>query len=149
MNKSFFLLPSLAIGGAALLLAPARESYGFSKIGGSLSASSQRDFRIRNNFADSAANNNTTPDANWPGWQGADMAIWKGAAEWASRPHGVTGAGDPLQTSVGDGDANFDFFFGGAATANGNSGCRTRSAGFQEFTSTHVSHFVPPLVLLE
>ena len=48
------------------------------------------------------------------------MSIWKGATEWASRPHG-NGGGDPVQATVGDGDANFDFFFAGAATSGGNS----------------------------
>ncbi len=114
------LLPALALAGAGTLLVPAKDSYGFSKIGGSLGANTQRDFRILNNFADGAANNNTADEPNYPGWDGADVAIWKAASEWASRPHG-DGGDDSTQPNIGDGNTNFDFFFAGAATAAGNS----------------------------
>ena len=108
-----------ALGAAAVLLAPAKQSYGFSKLGTALNVGSERDWRMHNIFADGTANNNTTPDTNYPGWFGADMAMWKAAAEWGNRSHG-NGAGDPTQGNIGDGDSNFDFFFGGAASGAGN-----------------------------
>jgi hypothetical protein len=118
MKLRTLVLPALAVGIGAALLLPS-ESVGYSTIGGSLSQS-QRDFRIFDNFGDSQANNNTTPDANWPGYTGAELAIWKGCVEWASVAHGPTGAGDPTQTAVGGSDANFDPSFQGNATQVGN-----------------------------
>jgi len=111
-----FVLPVGALAMGALMLAPT-ESHGFTTIGGSLSLS-QRDFRVYNNFTDATANNNTTPDPNWPGYTGAEMAIWKACSEWASELHGLTGAGDPVQT-VGSGGANFDPCWQGDATGVG------------------------------
>jgi len=117
MKLHVFALPCLALGGAALLLGPTGEARGFSKIGGSLSLG-QRDFRVRNNFADAASNNNTASQTNWPGWTGSFLAIWKGAMEWGSGPHG-TGSGDTTQVNIGDGGANFDPAWMGEATAVG------------------------------
>ena len=37
----------------------------------------QRDFRLFNNFQDASANNNVTPHPQFPGYVGADMAVWK------------------------------------------------------------------------
>jgi hypothetical protein len=119
MNLRAFLLPCLALGGAALLLGPTEEAHGFSKIGGSLNLG-QRDFRVRNNFTDAASNNNTVAQANWPGWTGSFLAIWKGAMEWGSGPHG-SGAGDVTQPNIGDGGANFDPAWMGEAVAVGSS----------------------------
>ena len=93
MNTKLLLLPSLCLGGTALLLLPLRESEAFSKIGGSLNTG-QRDFRVFNNFADAASNNNTTSPSQFPGWDGAELALWKGAIEWSSLIHG-DGTGDP------------------------------------------------------
>ena len=42
-------------------------------------------FRNRRN---AAANNNTSEEADFPGYTGAVLAIWKGFAEWGSEPHG-------------------------------------------------------------
>ncbi len=112
------VLPALALAGAGTLLVPAKDSYGFSTLGTALNVSSERDWRIFDNFADATANNNNVADANYPGWFGAEMAMWKAASEWGSRAHG-TGTGDSTQTTIGDGAANFDFFFGGAATSGG------------------------------
>jgi hypothetical protein len=118
MNTKLFVLPSLLLGGAAMLVLPARESQAFTKIGGSLSTS-QRDLRVFNNFADAASNNNTTSPAQFPGWDGAELAIWKGAVEWGSLMHG-DGTGDPQSGNVlGGAGANFDAFWAGAATAIG------------------------------
>lgn len=114
------ILPSLCLGGAALLVLPARESEAFSKIGGSL-GTTQRDFRVFNNFADSASNNNTTSPSQFPGWDGAELAIWKGVIEWSSLLHG-DGTGDPQGGNLlGGAGANFDPFWAGSATAIGNS----------------------------
>ena len=83
-------LPATALTGAALLLVPVEPAVAFSTLGGSLNYS-QRDFRIHNNFSDAVSNNNTTPDANFPGYDGCLVAIWKGAIEWSSELHGGTG----------------------------------------------------------
>jgi hypothetical protein len=118
-----YALPSLALGLAAVLLVPGEESLGYSTIGGSLSAESQRDFRVRNNFADASANNNITTHPEWPGFDGAELACWKAGVEWGSMPHG-NGSGDPTQSTVGNGGANFEFFWagnaGGIGTSNNN-----------------------------
>jgi hypothetical protein len=118
MNTKLFLAPALALGGAALLLAPARPSVAFSKIGGSL-GEGQRDVRVFDNFLDSTANNNTTPAAQFPGWTGAELAVWKGVVEWGSKLHG-DGTGDPQGSNLlGDGGANFDAMWSGHATGIG------------------------------
>ena len=71
-----------------------------------------------NNFTMGSANNNQVPDPQFPGYQGAVMSIWKGAVEWQSITHG-DGSGDPLQSNLGDGGANFDPSFQGEATSVG------------------------------
>jgi len=119
MNTKVLLLPALCLGGAALLLAPARPSGAFSKIGGNL-GETQRDVRVFDNFLDSTADNNAAFDTQFPGWNGLDLAIWKGVIEWGSQLHG-DGTGDPLSGNLlGDGGANFDPFFAGAASGIGN-----------------------------
>ena len=118
MKLKTLIVPALAVAGAATLLSPP-ESHGWSVIGGSLSQS-QRDFRVYNNFTDGGANNNNVIDPSWPGYDGAEAAIWKGCVEWASELHGGDGAGDPTQT-VGSGGANFDPSWQGNATGIGNS----------------------------
>jgi hypothetical protein len=121
MNVRSLLLPSALLGLAALLLGPAPTSSGFDLIGDSLSLS-QRDFRVFNNFGDASANDNLTPDDNFPGYQGAVMAIWKGCIEWGSELHG-SGNGDPTQSGgLGSGGANFDPSFQGRASSVGSSG---------------------------
>jgi len=124
--------------------APARESLAFTKIGGSLNLD-QRDFRVFDNFADAQTNNNTTPDAQFPGQTGAEMAIWKGVIEWGSGPHG-NGTGDPTQTNLGDGGANFDPAWGGRASGVGGTDDNVHSAtascggGVLAFTETPISN---------
>ncbi len=96
----------LALGIASALVLPTRTE-AFSTIGGSLGLA-QRDFRVFNNFTDANANDNVTPDANFPGYVGVAMAIWKADIEWASRLH-ANGNGDPTQPNgLGSGGANFD-----------------------------------------
>ncbi len=118
MKINQIILPAVAITVGAIFLIPAApQSEAWSTIGGSLSQT-QRDFRIFNNFTGTADNNNQVPDANFPGYQGADMAIWKGSVEWGSIDHG-TGEGDPFQSELGSGLANFDPSFQGNATQVG------------------------------
>ena len=110
-------LPLLAPGLPGLLLpllgggAPARA---FSLSGTSLDLT-RRDFRTFNNFSDLTANDNRTPDPDFPGHQGAVMAIWKASVEWSSALHG-SGGGDPHQPGdLGSGGANFDVTMQGEA----------------------------------
>ncbi|HIF39724.1 MAG TPA: matrixin family metalloprotease [Planctomycetes bacterium] len=103
----------LALG----LLLPAR-SEGFMVFGDRLDLS-QRDFRIWNNFSDPEANSNQIPDPDFPGALGAELAIWKGVAEWGSGPHG-SGRTDPTQDTIGSGASNFDAFYSGLAGGPGN-----------------------------
>jgi len=111
-------LPALGLTAVVLLL-PERPSQGFSLIGGSLSLS-QRDVRIFNNFTDAQANDNTSTNVNFPGYDGAELAIWKAVVEWGSTPHG-DGQGDPTQPfGLGSGGANFDVSWQGNATGVGN-----------------------------
>jgi hypothetical protein len=117
MRLQTCLCSGIVLGAAALLLAPGESAVAFSKIGGSLGLG-QRDVRVYDNFLDAATNNNVTPDAQFPGQLGSEMAIWKGVVEWGSGPHG-TGTGDPTQAKLGDGGANFDAVWVGKATAVG------------------------------
>ena len=88
----------------------------------------QRDFRIFNNFADASANSNQVPDPNFPGAQGAVLAIWKAGVEWGSRLH-ADGEGDLHQPGdLGSGGANFDFSYQGESTATGGMNGNTHSA---------------------
>lgn len=111
----------LAIGGAvltgsALTLAPA-DLIGYTTLGGSLGIA-QRDHRLYNTFTSSGANNNTAMIANMPGYDGAELAIWKGGAEWGARAFG-DGTGDTTQTALGDGGSNFNFYWNGEASGVG------------------------------
>ena len=118
MNAKSLILPSLCLGGAALLFAPPTPSAAFFKTGESL-GEGQRDVRLFDNFADATANNNTTPATQFPGYDGAELAIWKGIVEWGSMLHG-DGTGDPINSNLlGSGGANFDAFWTGNATAGG------------------------------
>ena len=124
MKITNMILPVAALGVAASLLTPATE--GYSLLGFTL-ATGQRDFRTFNNFTDTAANNNQNPNVNFPGYQGADMAIWKACIEWNSELHG-TGNGDPHQPGdLGSGGANFDAVFQGGATSVGGINDNTHS----------------------
>jgi len=118
--------PGLALAAAALLLAPPRAVRAFSLLGTDLDLD-QRDFRLYNNFLDASANDNTTVHPSFPGWDGAEVALWKAAVEWGSLPHG-DGSGDPTQANLGDGGANFDFTWQGNASAPGGRNDRIASA---------------------
>jgi hypothetical protein len=108
-------LAGLAI--AAVFLVPSRTQ-AWTTNGGNLSLS-QRDFRLFMNFTDPTANDNVTPDPNFPGYVGAGLAAWKAYVEWGSRLHG-TGHGDPHQPGgLGSGGANFDPSWQGYATEVG------------------------------
>ncbi len=125
MKITNFAFPAAAISAAAILVWPT-DSRAFSTIGGSLSLA-QRDQRVFNNFTDPTANDNTTPDANWPGFDGAERAFWKAGSEWGSELHGGNGAGDPVQT-VGSGGANFEFAWAGDANGVGGTNDNISSA---------------------
>ncbi len=113
-------LPAIAVGTVIVFTTP-KESHGFAHLGHDLSVL-QADFRIFEDFADAAANNNTVPHANFPGALGAVMAIWKGCVEWSSERHG-DGTGDPHQaTTLGSGSSNFDPMFNGEALGVGSIG---------------------------
>ena len=102
-------------GASSLMITDEADSY--ATLGFSL-GTGQRDFRLNNNFADGAANNNTTADPNWPGYDGAELAIWKSAAEWGSDAFG-DGSGDPTQNKIGNGGANFNPVWNGNAQGHG------------------------------
>ena len=117
---------------AILLAAPAYVS-GYVLLGFTLPVSpNQRDFRVnQGSFVDATANNNVTPQANFPGSTGAAMALWKAAVEWGSYRHGPNPSGVPSQGALG-GDpgnsvfvdnplGNFDFSYQGVTTTAGGS----------------------------
>ncbi|MDA1260790.1 MAG: matrixin family metalloprotease, partial [Planctomycetota bacterium] len=113
----------LAIGGAvltgsAMLMVP-DSAVGYSVLGGSL-GTGQRDHRLYNTFTASGANDNNTMIANMPGYDGAELAIWKAGAEWGARAFG-DGSGDTTQSNLGDGGANLNFFWNGEASGIGGS----------------------------
>ncbi|MBI5363381.1 MAG: matrixin family metalloprotease [Planctomycetes bacterium] len=116
--KALRLLSTLAVVGvAAVLLLPMRGA-AFTTNSGFLGLG-QRDFRVFDNFTAPTANDNVTPDPNFPGSTGATLAIWKACVEWGSRLHG-NGDGDPHQVGgLGSGGANFDACFQGEATGVG------------------------------
>ncbi|HIG11990.1 MAG TPA: matrixin family metalloprotease [Planctomycetes bacterium] len=111
------LLTSCALLGAvALMLAGRGGAYAF--LGGSLDLT-QRDFRVHNNFTGGEANNNPSPDPNFPGATGAVLAIWKGVIEWGSVLHGSGGGDDTQPGDLGSGGANFDASYQGLAPSPG------------------------------
>jgi hypothetical protein len=114
MNKMRMLLPAAALGFGALLLIPVGNVSAWASANWGILSLYQRDVRIYNNFADAATNNNQTPDPMYPGFQGAEMTIWKACAEWGSIAHG-DGSGDPSQGIIGSGGANFDVSWQGLA----------------------------------
>ncbi len=109
-------LGSAVLAGGAMVVTE-ESATGYTTIGGSLGMG-QRDFRLYNNFNGSSANNNTTINSNWPQYDGAELAMWKGGAEWNARAHG-DGSGDTSQGVVGSGDANFSYVWNGAANGVG------------------------------
>jgi hypothetical protein len=120
------ILSIVGVGTAIALLLPA-ETNAFVLNGFDLPLTF-RHFRVFNNFTDPEANDNTTPDPNFPGYTGATLAIWKGCTEWASRLHADNGNGDPHQPGgLGSGGANFDAVFQGLAPDAGGLGDNTFS----------------------
>jgi hypothetical protein len=111
----------------AAILSGLPDATAFTTAGFSLGLD-QRDFRVFNNFTDATANDNQTPDEEFPGALGAQLAIWKGVIEWGSLPHG-SGGGDPHQPGgLGSGGANFDSTYQGAAADIGLPGDNVISA---------------------
>jgi hypothetical protein len=114
----FSLRAATGLGIAGVILGPSPEIRAFSTLGHALGLD-QRDVRVFDNFADPEANDNTTPHPNWPGYTGAELAVWKAAVEWGSILHG-DGSGDPSQPGdVGSGDSNFDPTWQGNAPSFG------------------------------
>ena len=120
------ILPAAALAVAACGVLFTGSARGYFLLGFGLPVG-QRDFRVFNNFPSHNANGNQTPDANFPGYQGALMAVWKGCVEWQSRLHG-NGGGDPHQPGgIGSGGANFDPSFQGDAIEIGGLNDNTHS----------------------
>jgi len=100
------------VGASGLMITDEADSYDL--LGFSLGIG-QRDVRLNNDFDDAASNNNTTEHANWPGYTGAELAIWKSVAEWGSTQFG-DGTGDSTQAKIGNGGANFNPIWNGNAS---------------------------------
>jgi hypothetical protein len=128
-GRTLLALTGLAatLAGIGALALPTTAA-AFTLLGGSLNTT-QRDFRVFNNFGDASANNNTTPHVNFPGNTGAVMAIWKGHGEWASEPIAGNGLGDGIASNpvIGSGNANFDNIFQGTATSAGTNNANIHS----------------------
>ncbi|HEV8111329.1 MAG TPA: matrixin family metalloprotease [Planctomycetota bacterium] len=105
---------SVGLGFWILAPLPAR---GYAFLGGALRLD-QRDVRVFDNFSDPEARDSLVEDPNFPGANGATLAIWKAAVEWGSEAHG-DGLGDPSQGVLGSGGANFDFSWQGHASSVG------------------------------
>jgi hypothetical protein len=116
MKLSKYVLPTLALGILGVLITPGTAA-SWSVLGFSLNVF-RRTARLFDNFTSAGANNNTTPDPQFPGKVGAELALWKAVVEWGSEPHG-NGSGDPTQAVLGSGNANFDAHFTGNATSEG------------------------------
>ncbi len=134
---------ALVCGGLAVagMLVTPSTGVGFTTIGGSLGIQDaatgngyQRDVRIFNNAADSQMNNNTTPEAAYPGALGANLSVWKAADGWAS--------------DVATASRNFDYDWQGDATSAGSADQNTVawgspgtcSGGVLAFTETPISN---------
>ena len=118
MKNRYLILPALAVTLGSALLAPP-DSVGYSTLGGKLNTEDERHVRVFDNFDDVEANNNVTPDPDFPGYTGVELAIWKGCAEWSGEIHNNNGLGDPTQPAIGSSGANFDCVWQGNATAVG------------------------------
>ncbi|MBI1852878.1 MAG: IPT/TIG domain-containing protein [Planctomycetes bacterium] len=104
----------------ALVFASPAALVGFTTLGGSLGIGTsgsgyQRDVRVFNNFTDAAANDNQTPDPNYPGAVGAPLSIWKASTAWNS--------------DVPSAARNFDYEWQGASSALGDTNSNTVSSG--------------------
>ena len=116
----------LALAAAAALVLQGSGALAFTLQGFSMGLD-WRFFRVFPNFT-GAANDNATPDPDFPGYTGATLAIWKGVAEWGSQPQGGGGA-DPHQPGgIGSGGANFDSVFQGENSVPGSPSGNTFSA---------------------
>lgn len=116
MKYVSYALSIVGLAGVCVLSGPGQAGILFN--GSSLDLT-QRDFRIFPNFTDPTANTNFEPDPDFPGASGAELAIWKGVAEWGSRAHG-SGLSDPTQESIGSGESNYDGYYLGRAVGPGN-----------------------------
>ncbi|MFT5051088.1 MAG: hypothetical protein ACI8QZ_002496 [Chlamydiales bacterium] len=118
-------IPTVALA-AVFAVSLSTDSTGFSKLGTQLNGA-QRDFRVFNNFTTPSANNNTVIHPSFPGYDGAELAIWKACIEWGSLTHG-DGEGDTHQPGgLGSGGANFDASFQGNANGVGDTNSNIHS----------------------
>ncbi len=117
MNRYAKILIGAATLTAASGLTVSEDVQAYTTLGFSLGVT-QRDFRNVDNWNDAASNNNQTTHTNWPGYQGADMAVWKAGYEWGSTAFG-NGNGDPTQGDIGSGGADFNPIWNGRATGSG------------------------------
>ncbi len=140
MKARSIVLPGLALGFAALLIAPGSDSLASYTLFGSTLSTGQRDVRLYDNLNDAQSNNNNAPETEFPGYFGAELAIWKGITEWGSTTHGQ-GTGDPTQGVIGNGQANFDASWQGNALGvggandniiSGTTGCQSGVIAFAE-----------------
>ncbi|MFT7668174.1 MAG: hypothetical protein ACI8X5_000861 [Planctomycetota bacterium] len=143
MRITTLLAPVCALTAAALLCTSG-SGVAYVFLGGSLDLG-QRDFRVFNNFDDVEANDNTTPDPNFPGATGAVRAIWAATAEWGSELR-RDGTGDQSQPfDLGSGGANFDSSYQGLAPDPGDTNDNTfseitgQSFGVLAFTELPIS----------
>ncbi len=125
--RTLRIIGTVALAGPVLLISLNPSGGAYVTFGFEL-PTSQRDFRVYNNFTNSQANNNGSASANFPGAVGAVLAIWKGGVEWESRSYG-DGSGDPTQGNLGDGGADFDWTWQGETTSVGGYDSNVVSSG--------------------
>ncbi|KAA3605181.1 MAG: hypothetical protein DWQ01_21570 [Planctomycetota bacterium] len=101
---------------AASTMVVMEQAQAYSTLGHSLGLA-QRDVRLYDEFG-AGAHTNSTPEPNMPGYTEAALAVWKGVAEWGHTSFG-DGSGDPLQSNIGDGGANFNPLWNGFASGEG------------------------------
>jgi matrixin/IPT/TIG domain-containing protein len=122
---------------AAIVFATPAFVIGYTTLGGNLGVTTsnngyQRDVRVFDNFTDATANDNQTPDPNFPGALGASLAIWKASTAWNS----------DTPTAA----RNFDYDWQGAAPNGGDTNANTVSYGVAcgggtlAFTETPISN---------
>ncbi len=135
MRALRWIRPGAGLALATCLLAPGPGLLGgglpsaraYTLNGGAL-ALDQRTVLVFDNFSDPEANDNAVPDADWPGYTGAELALWKAASEWGSELHALNGSGDPHQVGdLGSGGANFDASWQGNNSIVGSTNDNTHS----------------------
>ncbi len=91
MKRSKTTIAILTCVTAAVVFCSPSVMMGYTIFGFALGQSTsnyQRDHRVFCNFEDNAANNNSNPEAAFPGALGAKLALWKAAVAWNSQNGG-------------------------------------------------------------